>query len=328
MGTTFSAKTTAGFFFGLVFLFAVSTALAWSGPSAPPPDNSGINVPIHIGPVLQQKQNALGDVAGSIGAGTIFGSLGSFGRMAIGAGMSTPTGAVLHVKGTGNQTIRVENISNNSRISFMNAAGGLIPKTNEDSVLIGSTGNDFSIYTGNGERMHIAAGGNVGVGDYTNGPAPAERLEVKGNIKASGTICAGTDCLGGSSSGIPQHAVMAFNLAACPDGWSPLANAAGRVVVGAGTYPANADFPDASNPQTSYSLGQLGGEMNHVLTYGELAAHTHTYSRAPLDGRGGQQGSDGRLYMNPAQTETAAAGSNEAHENRPPYLALLYCEKD
>jgi len=110
--------------------------------------------------------------------------------------------------------------------------------------------------------------------------------------------------------GIPSGAVMAFNLAACPAGWSPYSSAVDRMVIGSGS---------------SYSLGASGGEATHVLTIGEMPAHSHSLPNALyLGGRG--LGRSGNSYG--AASGTGSAGSGAAHNNMPPYVALLYCQKD
>lgn len=59
---------------------------------------------------------------------------------------------------------------------------------------------------------------------------------LKGDTGPAGSIGpAGPQGPPGPPGAIPAGAVMAFNLAACPSGWSPLPEAVGRVVVGGGT---------------------------------------------------------------------------------------------
>jgi len=124
---------------------------------------------------------------------------------------------------------------------------------------------------------------------------------------------------------IPSGAVMAFDLAACPKGWTAEPNAAGRFVIGMGTL----------GPDT-YSLRQAGGAARHTLTVAEMPSHTH-----PVQGRRAGV----RYEMGVAQPmqdawevptggpdfvgfSVAATGGGQPHENRPPYVAYLYCRKD
>ena len=62
---------------------------------------------------------------------------------------------------------------------------------------------------------------------------------------------------------VPSGAVMAFNLATCPAGWTPLAAAQGRVIVGVGP---------------GLTLGTAVGADGVTLTLAQLPAHTHAIS--------------------------------------------------
>ena len=49
-------------------------------------------------------------------------------------------------------------------------------------------GNDLFIRVGGGNRVFVTSAGNVGIGTTT----PTEKLEVDGNIKASGSVTSDT----------------------------------------------------------------------------------------------------------------------------------------
>lgn len=156
--------------------------------------------------------------------------------------------------------------------------------------------------------------------------------------------CNGDDWVGlrggGSGGAAPAGAVMAFDLNDCPDGWTALASAQGRFLVGTGG---------------GYNLGDTGGANSVPLTVAQLPAHNHTgttssdgahshsWTRSHAGGEtvantstigGGWRSAATYTWS----TNTAGAhthslttnntGSGQAHENRPPYLALLYCRKD
>ena len=114
---------------------------------------------------------------------------------------------------------------------------------------------------------------------------------------------------------VPSGAVMSFNLASCPAGWSPYSSAVNRMVIGSGS---------------SYALGASGGEATHVLTVAEMPSHGHSISGPwAAWGSGGIHLSSGSAQ--PFGSSSAVAnptGGNGAHNNIPPYVALLYCEKD
>jgi len=158
--------------------------------------------------------------------------------------------------------------------------------------------------------------------------------------------------------GLPAGAVMPFNLSACPSGWTPLAGAAGRVIVGVG-----------SNGTNTYALGNSGGADLRTLTVAQMPSHTHSVdppstntnsagnhnhvlntqftvdSNAAMGSDNPLAGNDNNGRYNVTQwgnTDTTgahthavdissfnsgSAGSGSAFDNRSAYYALLYCQK-
>lgn len=117
------------------------------------------------------------------------------------------------------------------------------------------------------------------------------------------------------TTGIPAGAVMAFDLASCPDGWSLFASTSGRTIIG-----ASAEFP----------LNQIGGEQTHTLTEAEMPKHRHglgreTVQRGTLDPP--QDVGGGTPLPMPGWGLTSFVGENAPHNNMQPYVALLYCKK-
>jgi len=86
----------------------------------------------------------------------------------VGIGTTAPTGAALHVSGASNQTIRVENSSNNSRLSFVDSG------TSADTALFGSNSGGFEWYTASALRMSLKSDGKLGIGTAN----PGQPLEV------------------------------------------------------------------------------------------------------------------------------------------------------
>lgn len=186
--------------------------------------------------------------------------------------------------------------------------------------------------------------GNVGVGVSSAQTA----LDVAGAIKIAGSaetcgagkagairynaasqrmeFCNGStwSAMGGADV-VPSGSVMAFVLSACPSGWSPLVAARGRFVIGTGTLGSD-----------TYGLGATGGEARHTLTVAEMPNHHHGISsqHGAADfwyalgnlGSGGEPIMVYNSYSTPVGPVTT--GGNQPHENRPPYLALLYCQKN
>ncbi|MFA5592819.1 MAG: prepilin-type N-terminal cleavage/methylation domain-containing protein [Micavibrio sp.] len=133
---------------------------------------------------------------------------------------------------------------------------------------------------------------------------------------------------------IPAGAVLAFNLGACPTGWVPLGDAVGRVIVGSGNY---SEAYTASGGRSwshthNYILGQKGGNASWQMNRDEMPAHDHAM---PMGGNAFEQittmASPFRAVHDNAATDTGKrtyqSGGNQPHENRQPYLALLYCVK-
>ena len=83
----------------------------------------------------------------------------------------------------------------------------------------------------------------------------------------------------------------------------------------------------------SYPQGQTGGEATHVLTAGEMPAHSHTmWSRYPqpteLWGNYGKCDDDtSSPITNRMGGITGPVGDGTAHNNIPPYYALAFIQR-
>jgi len=75
-----------------------------------------------------------------------------------------------------------------------------------------------------------------------------------------------------------------------------------------------------------YALGATRGENQHTLTTTEIPSHTHAYYPPVLNldlespGAPDIQGAG----ISPVTAETFATGGGSAHENRPPFYALVW----
>jgi len=87
----------------------------------------------------------------------------------------------------------------------------------------------------------------------------------------------------------------------------------GRTVVGSGSGPG----------LTPRAEGDSFGEETHVLTVGELAAHTHTTGNSAVLGTSAPPPFDA-LGPNPLTAFTGSTGNNDPHNNIQPSLAIAY----
>lgn len=137
---------------------------------------------------------------------------------------------------------------------------------------------------------------------------------------------------------VPTGAVMPFDLAACPSGWTELLAARGRTVVGV-TTGLTRGTPVGAN-STTLSVAQLpahthsgttgsGNPMTYRVVYqiGMATANNHAMGWA-----GGAYGEyTDAQYAGAAHTHnftTAAAGEGKEIDNRQDSLPLLYCKKN
>ncbi len=137
------------------------------------------------------------------------------------------------------------------------------------------------------------------------------------------------------TGGIPAGAVVAYaDAQSCPEGWNSFDQAAGRVIVGAGSE-GNKD--ETGKALSGYALNQTGGRETTVLSSSNLPAHTHRYNDIYYSEKGGtvevpnNKGSSGSDSDNKGYqiSRTTLTDKTEAggFTNLPPYIALLYCEK-
>jgi len=147
-----------------------------------------------------------------------------------------------------------------------------------------------------------------------------------GIIQWTGTSFQGCDgsswtTFGGSGGSIPSGAVMAFNLASCPTGWSALdgtgslPDARGRAIIGSGQ----------GSGLTNRNRLDTGGEETHQLTIAEMPSHTHSYTTKDST-KGAEQYSGN--WHGVATATTGSTGGDGAHNTMMPFLALLFCQKD
>jgi len=69
------------------------------------------------------------------------------------------------------------------------------------------------------------------------------------------------------------------------------------------------------------TIGAEEGEETHLLTVGEMPAHTHNVNHGS---NAGSAYSDNTTLTQDATSATTSAGGGGAHENMPPYITLNY----
>lgn len=77
---------------------------------------------------------------------------------------------------------------------------------------------------------------------------------------------------------------------------------------------------------SAYVVGDTGGEDEHTLVANEIPVHSHNYTirggvAAPI------ASGLANIWGGTSTQNTTNTGGDQAHENRPPYLALAYIMK-
>jgi len=159
-----------------------------------------------------------------------------------------------------------------------------------------------------------------------------EEAGLSGCTITGQTIRCGDDTItiptSGGDTSIPAGAVMPFNLTSCPSGWAPLANSAGRAIVGAavgGTVP-----------------GVKGTAIGDMQLLGQHYHHDRAFNNPPPSGTnsgqgdltwalgpsGGPIGNGNWFYDGPAMYSSNGAYSSTGNESGSmPYTQLLMCQK-
>ena len=164
------------------------------------------------------------------------------------------------------------------------------------------------IYTLSAIMILVLVGAGIFIVNAYGGSSPAvvghSAGEIEGVCRSDGTGCPGF---------IPSGAVMAFDLASCPPGWTEYTSARDRTIIGSGS---------------SYSRGATGGETSHTLSVAEMPSHSHSVSALYPGGDGNDYGIFGSNGYWLVGVESSNQGGSAPHNNMQPYIALLYCKKN
>jgi len=122
---------------------------------------------------------------------------------------------------------------------------------------------------------------------------------------------------------LPSGTIAAFDLAACPTGWSTYTPARQRTLVGSGS--GNND--QLASPLTARTYGDAGGfEYTTGVNAKAAAAGTNTPGTANLPAEtSGIYNAYGPITNDGDDTTISGV---KADSNMPPYYVILYCRKD
>ena len=181
---------------------------------------------------------------------------------------------------------------------------------------------------------NVAAPINVGGStQIKTGLLTLNNLAVVNMNVASGTVSAVGSVLTNDGSGnarwassgsgdIPSGAIMAFDLDACPSGWSAYTAASGRAIIGSGQ----------GTGLTARTRSSTGGSETHTLSVNELPVFNVRIS-LPIGGRSqanlASQNPGHEVRDDTSVTYTSnSIGGGASYSIMQPYIAQLYCEKN
>lgn len=138
----------------------------------------------------------------------------------------------------------------------------------------------------------------------------------------------------GGDSGVPSGAVIPF-ATACPSGYSELTQAAGRAIIGSGSF---YESFRGNTFSTTYPRGAVGGVAAYVLNTNEMPSHSHGMAWAFSTRTGyrwgrsyfqnGECDAYGEIRCGTSEARSSLTGGGQAFDNRQPYIALTMCRKN
>lgn len=194
------------------------------------------------------------------------------------------------------------------------------------------------VHAANEDALIVDETGKVGIGTTK----PDARLDVAGTIRSKdGGFQFPDNTLQTTAVVMPAGAVIAFNLSACPAGWSEYKPAYGRFIRGIDKSGNKID-PDGQRKEESYQedairnitgslIGVSPGGKNNAWQWGFAPGKIGAFNvdRSPEISRYNKYGGD---YV-PDSGVGAKADFDAsqlvptAEDNRPKNVALLYCQK-
>ncbi len=147
------------------------------------------------------------------------------------------------------------------------------------------------------------------LGRATTGTGNVEQLTIGSGLTLTGTT------LSADTTGLPTGAIMAFDLAACPTGWSEYTPARGRFLRGI-------DNGAGNDPEGTRAAGAIQGD--------DLKSHSHSFSRVDNNatGNGGPLSIGADDPSSGYSTANTGINSSGGPETRPKNVAVLFCRKN
>lgn len=189
--------------------------------------------------------------------------------------------------------------------------------------------------------------------NFPNNPTVGDVFEAEGlSFIWTGEVWAFNGA-GGGTGGFPRGGIIMWSgaVASIPESWALCDGANGtpdlrdRFIVGAGGAYGVADVGGADTVTLAEAQLPAHGHAAGALAAASGGGHSHAYFQGASHAVVPSSGTVTRGYLNGNATEvtrqtdvqgahthgisgsTASAGGGQAHENRPPYLALAYIMK-
>lgn len=175
---------------------------------------------------------------------------------------------------------------------------------------------------------------------YYNDQSPSMTISTSGGVTATSFAGDGSALTNISAAGVPQGAVMFFNLAACPTGWTELTQARGRYIVGlpsaTGTLPgtpgtACTDDTNCVGTALANKENRPVGQHSHPITDN---GHDHQLSigggvvSAQINSGGYTVVLWGTSYTFPQKSLITVNSTGQTPGTNAPYIQLLACQKN
>jgi hypothetical protein len=275
----------------------------------------------------QVKWTVIGALALALGAAAFAGGLAWAGGIPA-SGALTYSGTLEDATGAPFKAQASDNVV----VKFWNAGptgGTLLCDTGASQPLLVDARGRFRVALPDACTAAVKANANVWTEVVVDGSSlgRAAAGAVPYAVEAAHATAADTASGGLAQQVVPSGAVMAFNLGACPAGWTALPEAGGRTIIGVNAA--------GGNGLSARNLKDTNGQEQHKLTVAELPAHTHTFALFGAVGNFAQSDTNlkaqgGSLVQTNigSSQPTDPTGGGAAFDNMQPWLALLYCQKN